>query len=433
MDEHVDSVKPAGLKDLLKNHNFRFVWMGQIVSDFGDSLTMLALLILVNQVTGSAAAIATMMIVLAVPQVTVGLVAGVYVDRLDRKLIMIISDLLRGSLVLGFVGVALLGSADYLWLMYVIAFLQATIGTLFNPARSALLPNIIPETALLSANSISQTSRVIFGLLGTAMAGVLIGVTGDIWIPFIIDSLTFFSSALFIWRINAPAHIPDPEAKGDIKTIFSQLGAGMKLITNSRILTGLLLAMGVTMLGLGAVNVLLIPLILNDMHLPPTWFGLVEFSQTAGMILSGSLVAILAAKIKPGNIIGVTLSLLGVAIGAIAFVNGMIELGVILFVAGLVLVPMQASIATLLQTSVDNKMLGRVGAAVNSIVSVASLVSMGLAGVLAQEVGVRNVFLMGGGLALLAGLSSVFMLRAPKHKELQVADGGLNPLTPANS
>ena len=113
MDEHVDSAKPAGLKDLLKNHNFRLSgW--EIVSDFGDSLTMLALLILVNQVTGSAAAIATMMIVLAVPQVTVGLVAGVYVDRLDRKLIMIISDLLRGSLVLGFVGVALLGSADYL-------------------------------------------------------------------------------------------------------------------------------------------------------------------------------------------------------------------------------------------------------------------------------------------------------------------------------
>ena len=78
----------------------------------------------------------------------------------------------------------------------------------------------------------------------------------------------------------------------------------MKLITNSRILTGLLLAMGVTMLGLGAVNVLAIPLIINDMHLPPTWFGLVEFSQTAGMILSGSLVAIVAAKIKPGNIIG---------------------------------------------------------------------------------------------------------------------------------
>ena len=151
------------------------------------------------------------------------------------------------------------------------------------------------------------------------------------------------------------------------------------------------------------------------------------------MILSGSLVAVVAAKIKSGNIIGVALSLLGIAIGAIAFVNGMIELGVILFVAGLVLVPMQASIATLLQTSVDNKMLGRVGSAVNSIVSVASLVSMGLAGVLAQEVGVRNVVLMGGGLALLAGLSSIVMLRAPKLQEPQVVDGGLNPLTPANS
>jgi MFS family permease len=433
MDKNSDSAKPAGLKHLLKNHNFRYLWFGQIVSDFGDSLTMLALLIFVNQVTGSAAAIATMMIVLALPQVTVGLVAGVYVDRLDRKMIMVVSDVARGTLVLGFVGVALLGTADYLWLLYLVAFLQATIGTLFNPARGALLPNIVPETALLSANSISQTSRVIFGLLGTASAGVLIGVTGDIWIPFIVDSLTFFASALFVWRLKIAAHVPDPEAKGDIKTIFSQLGAGMKLITGSRILTGLLVAMGVTMLGLGAVNVLLVPLIINDMQLPPTWFGLVEFSQTAGMILSGSLVAVLAARIKPGNIVGVTLSLLGVAIGAVAFVNGMLELGVILFVAGLVIVPMQASISTLLQTSVDNKMRGRVGAAVNSIVSVASLLSMGLAGILAQEIGVRNVFLLGGGLVLMAGIAATFILRVPRSQTSTTVDSELTALTTTNS
>src|SRR5215203_5208227 len=135
--------KPAGLKDLLKNRNFRFLWLGQIISDFGDSLTMLALLILVNQLTGSAAAIATMFVVLLIPHVTVGLVAGVYVDRLDRKMIMVVSDLLRGALVLGFVGVTLLGSAEYLWIMYVIGFMQATVGTLFTPARSALIPNIV--------------------------------------------------------------------------------------------------------------------------------------------------------------------------------------------------------------------------------------------------------------------------------------------------
>jgi MFS family permease len=409
----VEQEKPAGLKDLLKNHNFRFLWLGQIVSDFGDSLTMLALLILVNQITGSAAAIATMFIVLLLPQVTVGLVAGVYVDRLDRKRIMVVSDIVRGALVLGFVGVALLGSADYLWLMYLIGFLQATVGTLFTPARSALIPNIVPQSALLSANSISQTSRVIFGLLGTASAGLLIGLSHEMWVPFVIDSLTFFASALLIWRIKAPRHVTDEAPHGNLGAVFAQLGDGLKIIGHSRILAGTLVGMAVTMLGLGAVNVLMVPLIINDMQLPATWFGLIEFVQTAAMILSGSLVALLAARLKPTGMVSIGLSLLGVVIGSIALANNLVVLGIIIFGAGLLVTPIQAGIATIMQTSVDNKARGRVGAALNSVISVSQLVSMGLAGTLAEIVGVCNVFLAGGVLTLVAGLAFAAIMRAP--------------------
>jgi MFS family permease len=85
-----------GMRDVLKIRNFRLLWLGQVVSNFGDSLTALALIFLVNHLTGSTAAIAVMAIVLAVPQVVFGLIAGVYVDRMDRKRIMIGSDLLRG-------------------------------------------------------------------------------------------------------------------------------------------------------------------------------------------------------------------------------------------------------------------------------------------------------------------------------------------------
>src|SRR6266446_2756186 len=91
--------KPASMRDLLRNRNFRFLWTGQSISDFGDSLTNLALLIIINQLTGSTAALATMLIVLTIPQVTFGLISGVYVDRWDRKRIMIVSDLVRGILV----------------------------------------------------------------------------------------------------------------------------------------------------------------------------------------------------------------------------------------------------------------------------------------------------------------------------------------------
>ena len=94
--------KKTGLRDLIKIPNFRYLWTGQIISNFGDSMTSLALLLLVNKLTGSTAALATMMIVIAIPSLTFGMIAGVYVDRLNRKKIMVFSDLFRGLFVLGF-------------------------------------------------------------------------------------------------------------------------------------------------------------------------------------------------------------------------------------------------------------------------------------------------------------------------------------------
>src|SRR3954471_13467980 len=137
-------------RTVLKIRDFRLLWLAQVISDFGDSLTNLTLLILINQLTGSTAALATMAIVLGIPQVTFGLLAGVYVDRWDRKRIMILSDLARGGLVLGFIGAMATGQ---LWLLYVIAFVQASIGTFFTPARSALVPRLVPGAGLMPANS----------------------------------------------------------------------------------------------------------------------------------------------------------------------------------------------------------------------------------------------------------------------------------------
>lgn len=405
--------RPAGLKDLLKNVNFRFLWLGQIISDFGDSLTMLSLIILVNQLTGSAAAIATMFIVLLIPHVTVGLVAGVVVDRLDRKMVMIASDLIRGALVLGFVVVTLMDSAEYLWIMYVIGFLQATVGTLFNPARGALIPTVVPKEALLQANSITQTSRVIFGLLGTASAGVIIGLVHEMWVPFVIDSLTFFASALLVTQVKAPKFVAEKIEKINVRAILGQLGEGMGIIAKSRTLTGTLVGLGVSLFGLGAVNALMIPLIINDMKLPTTWFGVIEFAQTAGMILSGGLVAVLASKLKPTTLVSTALALLGIVIGSIAIAGNLIVLGVIIFAAGLLVTPIQAGTSTIMQTSVDNKARGRVGAALNSVMSISQIVSMGLAGTFAELVGVRNVFLGGGVLTLIAGLVFMLIMRTP--------------------
>lgn len=397
-----------GLRDLLKIRDFRYLWFGQIISNFGDSMTNLGLLLLVNALTGSTAALATMAIALALPSLTFGLIAGVYVDRLDRRRVMIVSDLVRGILVLGFV---LVDSPEKIWILYTIGFVQASIGTFFNPARSALIPNIVPKKGLLAANSITQTSQIIFGLLGTAAAGALVGTLDVYWPIFVVDSATFFLAVLLVSRIvfqRVPGIVKEALTP---RVIWDQLVGGLKITFGHRILAGTILAAAITMLGLGAVNILLVPLIVNDLQVPETWFAGVELAQTSAMIISGGLVAVWAARFKPTHILTVSFIGVGVAVGLMAGISQVWHLIVILFLAGWFLTPLQAAVQTIAQTAVPDDVRGRTGAANNALITTASLVSMAAAGLLADAIGVRNVFLIAGGFVVVAGLVAGVIFR----------------------
>src|SRR4029079_3645868 len=129
----------------LRSPDFRRLWLAHGVSQVGDSVTALALLLTVNQLTGSAAMIATLTVVLAIPQLGFGLFAGVLVDRWDRRRTMLVSDLLRGAVVLGFL---LVRSREDVWLLYVLGLLQSTVAVFFNPARSALTPRTVDPDSL---------------------------------------------------------------------------------------------------------------------------------------------------------------------------------------------------------------------------------------------------------------------------------------------
>jgi MFS family permease len=393
-----------GARDILRNRNFRLLWLGQIVSDFGDSLTMVALLILVNRLTGSTAAMAAMAIVLAIPQVTLGLIAGVYVDRLDRKRIMIFSDLLRGVMVLGF---AFVTTSERLWLLYVIAFVQASIGTFFTPARSAIIPTLVPREGLLAANSLAQTSRVIAGVFGVSAGGLLIGSFDVFWPIFVVDALTFFVSLALIRHIDTPTL-----ARGDVgsaKVIFNELLSGVKIIITTRVLAGTLVGAGITMLGMGAVNVLLIPFTLNDLQVSETWLGGLEFAQTLSMILAGGLMTTLASRIKPPLILSGCMVILGVLTGLFAIAGNVWHILFILFGIGWLVTPIHASISTLMQTNTPNELRGRAGAALSMMAATTNVLSMGFAGVFGELIGIRSVFVLSAIIVVLAGIASAWV------------------------
>ena len=409
-----------GLRDLLRNSNFRWLWLGQIISNYGDSLTSLALLILINRLTGSTAAIATVAILMALPQVTIGMVAGVFVDRWSRKTTMIVSDILRGGLVLGFL---LVRNPDDVWILYALTLLQATVGVFFSPARMALLANVVAPAELLGANSIAQTSRIIFALLGTASAGVIIGLWEDFAVIFIVDAITFLLSAFFTWRVLAP-HQQSARVQASARVILAELMAGMRVIFSSRVLTGVLVSAAIVMLGVGAVNVLFVPLLINELGLPETWFGAIEAAQVAGMVAGGALLTALSMKLQPTRIISLGLIVLGAGIAAVAAVTRVWQIMFLLFPVGLAMTPVNAAIATLTQVLVSDELRGRIGAALQAMIGAANITSMALAGVLAGLIGVRNVFLLAGGLAVFAGVMAIPLFgKQPSATAAEVADG----------
>ncbi|MBI9046633.1 MAG: MFS transporter [Anaerolineaceae bacterium] len=402
-------------RDLFKIRDFRMLLSGQAISDFGDSMTHLAVLLLINELTGSTTAMASMAIAIALPRLIFGLLSGVYIDRLDRKKIMIISDLLRAIFVLGFIVV---DSPEEIWILYVIGFIQGSVGTFFTPARSAILPSLIPRKGLLAANSISQTVMIISNLIGTGIAGVLIGIlSGYQWI-FLIDAITFMLSMLFILRIRYTFQQEKNLSDISPRLVINQLFEGLNIIGKSRPLVGSITAISISMLGIGAVSVLLIPLVVNELQISTAWFGLVETGQTAGYVISGILIAGLAARFKPTNLISV--GLIGVAAG-IALTSAAPNIWFViisLFITTLFIPPISASAQTIAQTAVEDHLRGRTSAATSTFTTTANLISMAAAGILADRVGVRQVFLISSAMILLAAFVSIILFRGIKTFQL---------------
>ncbi len=270
----------------------------------------------------------------------------------------------------------------------------------------ALLANVVIPEELLAANSISQTSRMIALMLGTAAAGVIIGWWDNFALVFGLDALTFLLSALFTWRVSAPPHT-QPTAAARARAILADLRQGLHTIATSRILVGVLVATTIVMLGVGAVNVLYVPLLVNVLKMPETWFGPMDASQVAGMVLGGTLTAMVSHRVRPTRLVSLGLVATGIMLAAYSQVTAIWHVLVLLFPTGLVAAPVHASLATLTQIAVPDKLRGRTGAAMQTIVGAANIASMAAAGILAEIMGVRNVFLLSGAMVVLAGLVSI--------------------------
>ena len=195
---------------LRDNRNFRLLWLGQIVSQLGDWFNYVALYALLFELTGSATVVASLMVVQILPIALVGPTAGVVVDRFDRRRIMIAADVVRGVTVLGLLFVR---TPSMVWLAYVVTAVTVGASGFFEPARSATVPSIVRREDLVvgqrgvhgnvvgDAGDRRVARRACRGVLGRDAA-------------FLINSLSFFLSAVCLWQMRVPPRPDGPRARG---------------------------------------------------------------------------------------------------------------------------------------------------------------------------------------------------------------------------
>lgn len=183
------------------NPQFRYLWLAQVVSLFGDWFGTIATVVLITRYTDSGVAVGTLFVLRALPLFILGPVAGVFADRFDRKKVLIVSDLLRFVIVLGYL---LVRDGSLLWLIYVLTVLQFSISAFFEPARNALLPNLVDKEELLIANTLSSATWSAMLAFGAAIGGAVTGLFGTDT-AIILDALTFLLSAAFVLQISIDA------------------------------------------------------------------------------------------------------------------------------------------------------------------------------------------------------------------------------------
>ena len=292
------------------------------------------------------------------------------------------------------------------------------MSTFFRPARGALLPRLVPANGLAAANSLAQGSMVVGSVIGAGIAGLIFGTFGSGVAGFGIDAATFLVSFAFVARIPSAVGAIRPR-EADAPEMPSSVGRslleGLAVVRHSRVLSGTLVAAGVSMLGLGAVNVLFVPLLVNDLMVDPSWMAGIELAQTVAMILAAGLVATLARRLAPTTVISLALAGIGVCIGLLSGVTAVWQVILVLFAVGWMVTPLQAMLQTIVQSAAGDATRGRVVSLLQASMSTASVASMAVGGVLGELIGIRAVYLAASAIVILAaGISFILYRGAPR-------------------
>ena len=381
---------------VFRNRSFTLMWTGQLVSTIGSSLTSLTASILVYRITGSALSVGLMLMATAVPTLLVGLIAGVFVDRYDRKRIMITADLLRALLVFL---IPFLVPFSIVWL-YVIVLLTSAVGQFFDPAHESVLPEVASDEELAAANSLMAISSFGSTAVGFAASGLIASRFPIEW-AFYLDAVSFVFSAACILLVRVMPLVV--EGRTTVGTVLRNLSAGAKFLRDTPILRSFLGVRIPVLFVFGLQNVLLLPFALRALHATEFEYGLQEGLTSLAFALASLVMASRADRLREGQWLAI--SYLGMAIATVFYsLSSAVWVAIALvMISGFMNAPSFIAGRLIVQRNTPREVRGRVSSTMFVTRDIVYMLGMGAAA-LADVFDVRVVFFVSALVLLGAGL-----------------------------
>lgn len=397
---------------LRRQHGFRRVVTAGLVSLTGDWVLKIGLTYLVYALTGSTMAAGVAMLAAYLPYVLLGSVAGVLVDRWDRRRTMVCVDLLQAATLLPL----LLVRHGRIWPAYVVVLVQGLLEPFFLPAEQALVPNLVEADELLTANALTGQTRNLARLVGAFGGGVLVAA-GGIRAVMAFDAVTFLVSAALVAGVRVPVAPVEAaaEAGAAVRRLAREWRDGLRLMVTERGLRTVLLVLLVTGVGEGIMGTLMAPWVRDVVHGDGRAFGLILGVQAVGGIAGGFVAASLGTRYPARAMAGwgaVVFGCLDLALFTYPLLWPHVGPAVVLMV--LVGVPAAVAVAglmTVLQTLTEDRYRGRVFGALNVVQAASALAGIGLAAWLGDTVGITPVIAWQGAGYVLGGLIVLSGLR----------------------
>jgi MFS family permease len=391
------------MRQVLGQTQFRRLWLGQLVSILGDFVALFAVQVAITfRMHGTAEDVTGVMVAYLVPFALIGPIAGVFVDRWNPRVTMIVSDVTRGVLII------FLAYTTHLWQIYAIFFTLSTVSSFFMPAQSVTVPLLVGKEGLMAASGLMQQTMQLVRIFSPAAASGLVVWFGEASCYYA-DSLTFFISASILMTLvyHRPV-VPSPRGLG---AVLRDLGEGMKFIFTHPTYSFVILSMTAGMFAMSCFGALVSVFVRDVLHGGPYLFGALGSMIGVGSICGAVLVQKAAKGKAPASMVSFGLGGVGLFILLLAAVRTPVVTLVGAFGIGVSVAFIMVAATALLQGETPPEMRGRVSSSSMSLIALAQGVAMIFAGGWATTLGIVNLFYASAAMLMAVTIVGVWRLR----------------------